>query len=33
MAGLAALRAGAGLVTVACPESALAAISCAQLPN
>jgi hydroxyethylthiazole kinase-like uncharacterized protein yjeF len=27
MAGLAALRAGAGLVTVACPESALAAIS------
>jgi hydroxyethylthiazole kinase-like uncharacterized protein yjeF len=27
MAGLAALRAGAGLVTVACPESSLAAIS------
>jgi ADP-dependent NAD(P)H-hydrate dehydratase / NAD(P)H-hydrate epimerase len=27
MAGLAALRAGAGLVTVACPESALAAIA------
>jgi hydroxyethylthiazole kinase-like uncharacterized protein yjeF len=27
MAGLAALRAGAGLVTVACPESALGAIS------
>ncbi len=27
MAGLAALRAGAGLVTVACPESALASIS------
>jgi hydroxyethylthiazole kinase-like uncharacterized protein yjeF len=27
MAGLAALRAGAGLVTVACPESALAAIT------
>ena len=27
MAGIAALRAGAGLVTVACPESALAAIS------
>ena len=27
MAGLAALRAGAGLVTVACPESALASIA------
>ena len=27
MAGIAALRAGAGLVTVACPESALAAVS------
>lgn len=27
MAGLAALRAGAGLVTVACPESALSAVS------
>ena len=27
MAGLSALRAGAGLVTVACPESALRAVS------